>query len=101
MVRDDDLPLFRWQPVGVEVIPFPLIRRVGKIRDVASKMLAKSTDRHAESYRDQVTTGLVGHLNRLGIPEQERDEQLGQFWSAVQSEIIRLTYTGHHAGDAA
>lgn len=89
--------LFDWTP-PCRVIAFPLIHRVGKIRDVASKMLAKSTDRHAESYRDQVTTGLLGHLARLGMPEHERDEQLGAFWTAVDIEIIRLTYRGSRPG---
>jgi hypothetical protein len=88
-------------PDPCDVVAFPLIRRIGKIRDVASKMLAKSTDRHAESYRDQVTTGLLGHLTRLGISEREQDEQIGAFWSAVQAEMIRLTYRGQRPGGSA
>ncbi|RWC23230.1 MAG: hypothetical protein E5V21_22020 [Mesorhizobium sp.] len=75
-----------------QVIAFPLILRVGKIRDVATKMLAKSTDRHAESYRDQVTAALLCHLSRIGIPQGEQDKQLTTFWSAVQTEIIRQSY---------
>ncbi|AZO39644.1 MAG: hypothetical protein EOS81_10680 [Mesorhizobium sp.] len=85
--------LLDWNP-PCQVIAFPLVSRVGRIREVATKMLAKSTDRHAESYRDQVTTGLLGHLGRLGISESEQDEQLGAFWAAVQAEIIRQTYQG-------
>ncbi|UCI33220.1 DUF6074 family protein [Mesorhizobium sp. B4-1-4] len=83
---------------GCHVIAFPLIRRLGRIREVASKMLTKSTDRHAERYRDQVTTGLLGHMTRLAIPEREQDEQLGAFWSAVQAEIARLTYGNRPGG---
>lgn len=83
------------------VIVFPLVRRIGKIRDVARKMLDKSTDRHAESYRDQVTTGLQGHLTRVGIPEQEQDEHLGAFWSAVDAEMTRLIYRGSRPGGSA
>lgn len=77
-----------------QVIAFPLIQRTGKIRDVAAKMLAKTTDRHAESYRDQVTAAVVSQFNRLGVTEVERDRQLTQFWHAVQAEIIRLSF-GH------
>lgn len=84
-----------------QVIAFPLTRRVGKIRDVAAKMLAKSTDRHVESYRDQVTEGIHSSLSRAGIPAGEQDAQLGGFWNAVQNEIIRLTHRGNHTGDAA
>ncbi|PBB20564.1 hypothetical protein CK219_05350 [Mesorhizobium sp. WSM4313] len=94
------MELLDWNP-GCHVIAFPLIRRIGRIREVAGKMLAKSTDRHAESYRDQVTTGLLGHMTRLGIPEREQDEQLGAFWAAVQAEIIRQTYQQRPGGNAA
>ncbi|TGS95277.1 hypothetical protein EN814_16380 [Mesorhizobium sp. M2D.F.Ca.ET.171.01.1.1] len=75
-----------------QVIAFPLIQRTGKIRDVATKMLAKTTDRHAESYRDQVTAALVSQFDRLGVVEHERDRQVTQFWAAVQTEIIRQSY---------
>ena len=91
------MDLLDWNP-PCQVIAFPLVSRVGRIREVAAKVLAKSTDRHAESYRDQVTTGLLGHLGRLGIPEAEQDQQLGQFWSAVEAEIIRQTYQGQRPG---
>ncbi|RUV69094.1 MAG: hypothetical protein EOR30_24120 [Mesorhizobium sp.] len=75
-----------------QVIAFPLIRRMGKIRDVATKMLAKSTDRHAESYRDQVTAALLSHLTRIGVPQAQQGKQLTTFWAAVQTEIIRQSY---------
>ncbi|MFK0693084.1 DUF6074 family protein [Mesorhizobium sp. IMUNJ 23033] len=94
------MDLLDWNP-PCQVIAFPLTARIGRIREVASKMLAKSTDRHAESYRDQVTTGLLGHLTRLGIPEPEQDEQIGAFWSAVQAEIFRQTYCGSQPGGSA
>ncbi|RWL47290.1 MAG: hypothetical protein EOR60_09575 [Mesorhizobium sp.] len=79
------------------MIPFPLTRRIGKIRDVALKMLAKSTDRHSVYYREQVSAGLIGHLERLGIPESRRDEQIRQFWAAVHAEILRLNLPGRTA----
>ena len=75
-----------------EMKPFPLARRVGKVRDVAAKMLTKTTDRHASSYRAQVTDALLGHLERIGVDEAEQAEQLGAFWLVVQQEMIRLTY---------
>ncbi|WP_245500103.1 DUF6074 family protein [Mesorhizobium sp. M4B.F.Ca.ET.089.01.1.1] len=84
--------------VAAAIIPFPLVQRTGKIRDVATKMLAKTTERHAESYRDQVTAALLSHMMRLGVAEHERDRQLGQFWSAVQAEIIRQCYRGQKPG---
>jgi hypothetical protein len=102
-VASDDLPLLRWQPPALPcaVFAFPLVRRVGKVRDVARKMAAKRTARHVDTYRDQVTTALLRHLDRIGVPEAEQDEQLGAFWLAVQAEMIRLRYSDHGTGGAA
>ncbi|TXH81191.1 MAG: hypothetical protein E6Q77_08660 [Rhizobium sp.] len=95
-MRDTDLPLFAWHP-PCRVLTFPMASRVGKIRDVASKMLDKATDRHADYYRKQVTEALIAQLDRIGVPEHEQDEQLGAFWHAVQNEMIRQCY-GRVAG---
>lgn len=48
-----------------ELSEIKLVRRIGKVRDVARKMLDKSTDRHAECYRYRMTTGLLGHMSRI------------------------------------
>lgn len=87
--------LFDWTP-PCRIILFPLAKRVGRIRDVAIKMLDKPTDKAATSYREQVTDAMLRALDRAGIPEIEQDKQLGAFWEAVQAEIIRLTYGGGH-----
>jgi hypothetical protein len=91
-VRSDDLPLLTWRPPTCHLIPFPLVRRIGKVRDVARKMLDKSTDRHADFYRTQVTDALLKHLEKIGLPESEQEEQLSAFWTAVDFEIARLKY---------
>jgi hypothetical protein len=95
-----DLPLFAWQPPR-PVIVFPMVKRVGRIRDVAVKMLDKPTDRSAVFYRNQVTDALLRSLERAGISEEEQDEHLGAFWQAVQAEMIRLTYRGQRPGGSA
>ncbi|RWL45283.1 MAG: hypothetical protein EOR60_15165 [Mesorhizobium sp.] len=79
-------------------IPFPQTRRIGKIRDVASKMIAKPTDRAAASYRDQVNEAMIRQMTRAGIDETTQDEQLSAFWSAVQAEIIRIFHRGDSPG---
>lgn len=99
-MRDRSLPLFSWSP-SRQVIVFPMVRRVGRIRDVATKMLEKPTDRAAEFYRGQVTDALLKSLARAGIPESEQDEQLGAFWEAVRCEMIRITYRGSRPGGSA
>ncbi|TAX75700.1 hypothetical protein ELI00_05255 [Rhizobium ruizarguesonis] len=87
-MKQDDLPLFAWHP-PCKLIVFPLVARIGRIRDVASKMLDKTSARAAETYRDQVTIGVLRHLERLGLSESEQDEQLGAFWNAVGDEMAR------------
>ncbi|QND50817.1 hypothetical protein HB779_02120 [Phyllobacterium sp. 628] len=95
-----DLPLFSWQQ-PCKLVSFPLNRRVGKVRDVALKLLEKSTDRHAEFYRNQVTDALLRQLERIGVSETDQDEQLGAFWESVREEMLRLTYRGSRPGGAA
>lgn len=96
--RSADLPLFAWQP-PLKVTTFPLINRVGKIRDVARKLYDKATDRHAEYYVKQVTDGLIAHLDRFGLSPEERDQQIDAFWTKVEQEVIRLSYQRPGAGD--
>lgn len=86
---------------GNSVIVFPMERRTGRIKDVATKMLDKPTDRAAAFYRGQVTDALLRQLERAGIPAEERDEQMRAFWQSVKTEMVRLTYCGYGIGGAA
>ncbi|WP_042778951.1 DUF6074 family protein [Sinorhizobium fredii] len=98
MSRDyHDLPLFSWQPPR-QVIAFPLVNRMGKIRDVARKLLEKTTERHAGYYTKQVSDGLTAHLDRLGLSPEERNRQIDDFWTRVEQEVIRLSYQRPGAG---
>ncbi|ESY87520.1 hypothetical protein X739_05930 [Mesorhizobium sp. LNHC220B00] len=96
----DNLPLFTWHS-SHQVIVFPMIKRTGRIRKVAAKMLDKRTDRAAAFYREQVNDAMLRSLTRAGIPEPEQDEQIGAFWSAVQAGIIRQTYRCSRPGGSA
>lgn len=89
--------LFDWSS-PCQVILFPMVRRIGRIRSTAEKMITKPTDRAAASYRDQVTDGLMKQMAKTGIPEAQQDDHLVAFWSAVQAEIIRLTYRNNRPG---
>ncbi|WP_042777826.1 DUF6074 family protein [Sinorhizobium fredii] len=95
--RSADLPLFAWQP-PCKLIAFPMINRIGKIRDVARKLHDKATDRHAEYYVKQVSDGLTSHLDRLGLSPEERNRQIDDFWTKVEQEVIRLSYQRPGAG---
>jgi hypothetical protein len=95
-----DLPLFNWQP-PCKLIAFPLANRVGRIRHVASKLVDKTTDRHADYYRCQVNEGLVHHLQKLGLSRSSIDRELDRFWHEVDIEVSRQAYRGHRPGGAA
>lgn len=101
MRNKSDLPPFTWQPPSCKLIAFPLDRRVGKIRDVAIKLMDKSTERHANSYRLQVSEALAVHLSKLGLSEDEQAVQISVFFKKVQDEVARLTYRGSRPGGAA
>ena len=96
----DDLPLFAWQPPR-KLIPFPMAKRIGRIRDVAQRLLDKRTNRSATHYRKQVTDALIASFDRIGVPETEQDEQLGVFWSAVEVEMGRQCHDWANNGGGA
>lgn len=96
-----DLPLFAWSPPACTITSFPLNRQKGKIRDVAAKLLDKTTERHAAYYRCQVGEAMARRLTRFGICQHEQERQLAAFWSAVDVEIARLTYRGQRPGGSA
>lgn len=85
---------------SAQFIAFPLDKRIGKIRDVAGKMLATKTERQADHYRGQVSEALMHRLRTIGIPDEVIADQLAAFWSRVNAEMLRRSY-GEHRGGAA
>lgn len=88
---DSDLPLFAWQPPK-KIVVFPLANRVGKVRDVARKLIDKTTERGANHYRRQVEEPIVLHLRACELDEYEIGQQLTIFWHQVEIEMTRLAY---------
>ncbi|MGJ7039650.1 hypothetical protein J2Y63_002908 [Shinella sp. BE166] len=76
------------------IIPFPVTARVRKIRDTALKLLERPTVKSAEHYRGQVLDPMRASFLRIGLSEEEADEQTRVFWMAVQAEAARLQGTG-------
>lgn len=72
-----------------EVVPFPLGKRIGKIRSVAARLLHRTSAHHAEYYRQQVNVALVGQLRKIGIPEHLVNREIREFWSSVEQEMDR------------
>jgi hypothetical protein len=94
------------QPMRVATLPtcqlivFPLEHRVGKIRDVAGKMLATKSERQADHYRSQVSEAFIHKLRGIGMPDAQIADELASFWSCVNAEMIRRSH-GWHTGGAA
>jgi hypothetical protein len=78
------------EPVtSCQIIPFPLTKRSATVREVAAGLKGKS-NRHAEAYRNRIADELFEHLARTGLSEDEQDEQVGAFFSAVELEMYRM-----------
>ena len=89
-------------PQTPKILVFPMPHRIGIIRDVASKMLEKTTPRHSSHYRKQVSDGLISHFGRISLTPEEQEEQLAAFWEAVEREMRRQIFGfGSRPGGAA
>ena len=90
-------------PAGALTIHvFPADRRIGKIRDVATKLMAKTTDRSAEHYQRQVTDALLVNMTAKHVPaEGTCVMQVRRFWQAVDCEIARRMNDRQRPGGAA
>ena len=82
------------------ILPFPLAARTAKIRDVAGKLVATKTSRHAESYRAQVTEALGVHLRSKRVPIDRHAGQINSFWHAVDLEAARIVHGTRRQGPA-
>ncbi len=88
-MRSDTQPdLLSWQ-ASCSFLVFPLNRRVGKVRHVAS-ILAHKHGKDAEAYWRQVTSGISISLDRIGMSDADKAAQIKVFFDAVQSELVRL-----------
>jgi len=83
------------------VASFPQDRRRAKVMDVATKLLATKTARHAAHYRDQVTDAMHVHLSSRRVPAEQHREQIRRFWVAVDCEVARRINGRQRPGGAA
>ncbi len=63
----DTLPLFKWKQPDCRLIPFPMVNRIGRIRDTAAKMIDKPTEKSAEHYRRQVDEAMTTQFSKIGL----------------------------------
>lgn len=85
----DKLPLFTWKHPECRLIPFPMVNRIGRIRDTAAKMLDKPTEKSAEHYRRQVDEAMTSQLSKIGLLGEAIESERLAFWEAVNAEMMR------------
>jgi hypothetical protein len=85
-MSDEDLPLFAW--ARRRVVPFPIARQRGLIRQVAARLLKLTGDK-AWSYWRAVLAETRGHLARAGLSEIEQDDELRRLFDEVHAEMQR------------
>ena len=88
-------------PLPCKIIAFPLTRRAARVREVATRIMEKTSDRQANAYRNQVAETFFRHLDKIGVAEIEQDEQVGAFFTAVEMEIARISYLNGANGETA
>ncbi|MHC1547782.1 DUF6074 family protein [Phyllobacterium sp. K27] len=93
------MDLLEWSP-PCQIVVFPLNRRVGRVREVATNFLAKGSEKGAANYLSQVSGGLFAQLDRMGVPMDQREEMLCAFFGAVEKELKRLSYQQQPGGAA-
>lgn len=97
----DNLPLFAWKQPECRLIPFPMVNRIGRIRDTAAKMLDKPTEKSAEHYRRQVDEAMTGQLSKIGLLGEQIQTEREAFWNAVEAEMTRQAYGWRYEPDGA
>ena len=80
------LPLFDWQP-PVQVIAFPLEKRIGKVRRVAEVMSRQRTKNAEDAYFQNIDDGLKAQLLRSGVEPSKINAELDAFWNQVSIEM--------------
>lgn len=66
-----------------------MVKRIGRIRDTAAKMLDKPTEKSAEHYRRQVDEAMTGQLSKIGLLGEAIEAERTAFWNAVDLEMTR------------
>ncbi|MDG3577148.1 DUF6074 family protein [Rhizobium sp. YJ-22] len=81
-----------------QMIPFPLNRRVGKVRRVA-EVLMRRAGKEQQAYWKTELNRLCAGLADLGFAEPEIHSQLRSFRAAVEFEIRRQSISASPAGN--
>lgn len=76
------------QPIGCRIIPFPIRKRVGKIRRTVD-VLSDRQGKGADHYWKQVVAGLRSQMAASGLPDDIIEGELRSFSDCVFSRLGR------------
>ncbi|MBL0935531.1 MAG: hypothetical protein IBJ07_12375 [Rhizobiaceae bacterium] len=82
------------------IVAFPLTRRIGKIRAVATNLAGKNGSA-AEAYWKQSVATIANQMDRNGVDQDEIRQELREFFHAVQREMVRMAGENRETGGAA
>jgi hypothetical protein len=74
------------------VVLFPLNHQIGEVRAAATELLKKRSAAAATRFRNALAQQKFAALAKLGLSEEEQDEAVGAFLSAVERELAELHY---------
>lgn len=81
-----------------QIIPFPLARRVGKVRRCAEVLQGAANQASRDAYWRKTVHQLGDKLELMGFPTDQIQHQINQFRQAVQQEYLRRDYITMHGG---
>ena len=77
---------------NTRVVLFPLSNQVGEVRTAAAGLIRKRSAAAAARFRQDLAKRKFAELEALGLGEEEQDEAVGDFLSAVERELAELHY---------
>lgn len=72
------------------VMAFPLSRRWREVRSAALTLAAVTSEDDADLVRHELAERLFDQLARLGLSEDEQDEEVGAFFHRVDMELEEM-----------
>ncbi|CAN7369569.1 DUF6074 family protein [Aminobacter ciceronei] len=84
---------------GAAIVPFPARYRVGKIRRVAD-VLGDRRGKSADQYWQQIVDGMASQMQKSGLATPVIEQELREFFGAVQVELCRRLHVEGGGGAA-
>lgn len=85
-----DLPLFRWAPPPVQIIPFPTSKRIGLIRRTAERIHQSRTQREADAIWQRTQDTAWRQMEKAGVDVCRIGTEVDILLASIRRELNRL-----------